>query len=91
MPNTYTVVGLHPDSDWSHGMREASFVTFVQAMSPSHAGLLACREMTPDEPDDVVILAVFEGSHQDRFDPGLQSDQTYMAEMDRELAHGSPA
>ena len=91
MSNTYTVVGLRSDSDWSHGMREASFVTFVNAMSPTHAGLLASREMGGADPDDVVILAVLEGCHDDRFDPGLQSDETYMAELDRELAHGSPA
>lgn len=34
---SYTVVGLFPDSDWDSSMRDASFVLFVHAATPNSA------------------------------------------------------
>jgi len=96
MSNIYTVVGLHPDSDWSQGMREATFVTFVPAMSPCHAAILAKREIiaeTADDSfgsvyveDDFEIIAVFEGAQPDQYLPDVAADNRYMKELDNELS-----
>ena len=88
MTNIYTVIGLRPDCDWSNGMREASFVARIKAMTPSHAGLLARRQIASENgytEDDVEIFTVFEGCHEDLYTPSLAADAGYMAELDHEL------
>ena len=88
--NTYTVIGLHPDTDWSDGLREATFVHDVEAPTPTLAAREAKRQMTtsypedPGNPDDIEIIAVFEGGHRDHYDPTLDTE-AYERECVREL------
>ncbi len=88
MTNPYTVVGLLPDNQWGDGMREASFVTRIDAMSPAHAGNLVRREIAAEHDcaaGDVQILAAFEGRHHDHYDPSVDADDAAMAKLDQEL------
>ena len=89
MTKTYTVVGLNPDTESSNGMREASFVEHIEAMTPTHAGFV-CRGIiavnNPDMAGDVEILAVFHGAHKDDYEPGVEGDEEYMARLDSEMA-----
>jgi len=78
--NTYTVIGLHPDADWKGGLRNATFVHAVEAATPTVAAREAKRQMTtgcpedPGDPDDIEIIAVFEGSHTDHYEPTLDTE-----------------
>ncbi len=89
MTTTYTVIGLNPDSDWGHGMREATFVDFIAALTPAHAAHI-CRGMRCVEldasPEDVEILAVFVGQHPDEYDPSVEMDSNYMNTLDMEIS-----
>ena len=84
--NTYTVIGLHPDTDWSDGLRDATFVHFVRAGTPTLAAREAKRQITGGEsdPDDIEIVAVFEGRHDDRYEQSLDTEE-YERECEREL------
>jgi len=79
--NTYTVIGLHPDADWKGGLRNATFVHDVEAATPTLAAREAKRQMTtsyacdPGNPDDIEIIAVFEGRHTDLYEPILDTEE----------------
>lgn len=75
--NTYTVIALRPDTDWGSRMREASYVTRVKAETPTLAARKAKRQLAinPTSPDDIEIIAVFEGSHRDQYDPSLDNQE----------------
>ena len=88
--NTYTVIGLHPDTNWSDGLRAATFVHVVRAGTPTLAAREAKRQMTtghpedPGDPDDIMIIAVFEGGHRDHYEPSFDTE-AYEREYEREL------
>ena len=80
--NTYTVIGLYPDGYWVDGRHEASFVERVEADAPSAAAravreTLAAQNIVYDghqgEVDDFCVLAVFEGAHEDVYEPSVQA------------------
>ena len=79
--NAYTVVGLHADADWKGGVRGATVVHAVDAATPTLAAREARRQMTtsypsdPGDPDDIAIIAVFEGRHTDLYEPSLDTDE----------------
>ena len=82
-PKPYTVVGLNPDADWKHGMREASFVYKAKQDSPTVAGYAARRAIAAPlgcDPDDVVVLAVFPGHLRDDYEQELDN-QEYCSEF----------
>jgi len=58
----FTVVGLHPDSDWGNGLYDASFVDHVQADSPIEAARAARlhaaqNRLVPDHENDEVATS----------------------------------
>ena len=74
----YTVIGLYPDSHWGDGMHEASFIDWVEALTPVAAAIAACEARKNFEDnlyavDDFCVLAVFEGHHKDIYQPSVQS------------------
>lgn len=74
--NTYTVIGLNPEADMSHAIRDATFLYFIEAPTPTVAGRIARRQRAGDDttdPDDIAIIAVFEGSHNDHYEPSLDT------------------
>ena len=77
---TYTVIGLHAEADWKGGIRGATFVHAVKAATPTLAAREAKRQMTtsyacdPGNPDDIEIIAVFEGRHTDHYEPTLDTE-----------------
>ncbi len=79
--NAYTVIGLHADADWKGGIRSATFVHTVDAATPTLAAREAKCQMTvsypgdPGDPDDVAIIAVFEGRHSDLYEPLLDTEE----------------
>ncbi len=89
--NIYTVIGLHPDTDWSDGLRAATFVHFVRAGTPTLAAREAKRQMTtsypedPGNPDDIMIVAVFEGRHEDRYEQSLDTEE-YERDYEQEMS-----
>ena len=85
--NTYSVIGLHPDTEWSDGLYSATFVHFVRAGTPTLAAREAKRQITGGEsdPDDIMIIAVFEGCHRDHYEPSLDTE-AYEREYERELS-----
>ena len=78
--NVYTVIGVHPDADRKGGLRGATFVHAVDAATPTLAAREARRQMTashpgdPGDPDEVAIIAVFEGRHTDAYEPLLDTE-----------------
>ena len=83
--NTYTVIGLHPDTDWSDGLYSATFVHFVKAGTPTLAAREAKRQVAGGDPDDIMIVAVFEGRHDDRYEPSLDTEE-YEREYEQEMS-----
>ena len=82
----YTVIGLAPDSHWDGEMRDATFVEFMAAKTPTVAAHAARKQFAPEydcEPDDIAILAVFEGRHADRYEPLLDNAE-YCEQMELE-------
>ncbi len=77
MTRTYTVVGLHPDADLDDGMREATFVHDVEADTPTRAVREVRLQMSadPEQAEDIEIIAVFEGRHNDVYDPILDNEE----------------
>ncbi len=91
--NVYTVIGVHADADWRGGIRGATFVHTVDAVTPTLAAREARRQMTvgypgdPGDPDDVAIIAVFEGRHTDHYEPSLDTEEyqlSVISEGDRD-------
>ncbi|KKL89020.1 hypothetical protein LCGC14_1918940 [marine sediment metagenome] len=67
----FTVIGLHPDADWSHGMREASFVEWIEAEDSAAAGHRVQEALSSKQdadPDDYLVIAVFEGELHDIYE-----------------------
>ena len=85
--NTYTIIGLHPDTNWSDGLRAATFVHVVRAGTPTLAAREAKRQITGggSDPDDIMIIAVFEGRHRDHYEPSLDTEE-YEHEYEREMS-----
>ena len=83
--NTYTVIGLHPDTDWSDGLRDATFVHDVEAATPTLAAREAKRQVAGGDPDDIEIVAVFEGRHDDRYEQSLDTEE-YEREFEQEMS-----
>ena len=91
--NVYTVIGLHADADWKSGVRRATFVHAVDAATPTLAAREARRQMIVSHPgdpaggpDDVAIIAVFEGRHTDVYEPSLDTqayERSVISEEDR--------
>lgn len=64
----YTVVGIYPDVTGFPHPRDGTWVTCSEAKDPQEAAELAVKTMianTEYEPDDMAVLAVFEGEHDD--------------------------
>lgn len=74
--NTYTVIGLYPDSEWGYGsMRDATFVEHIDAESPTWAAIRAKREVAARReitPEQLCVIAVFCGKHLDDYEPSIE-------------------
>jgi hypothetical protein len=86
----YTVVGVYVASDAS-SLRNNSVVQVVRALTPAHASFLLVDKMCAEmgcTSEDVEILAVFHGAHQDLYIPDLLADEAYRKELDAEWNSG---
>lgn len=69
--NTYTVVAMAPDV-WQGDDRTRSFVEATVASTPGMAANSVRQAFAADidaEPEDIIIIAVFEGKHSDVYEP----------------------
>lgn len=82
--NTYTVIGLDSSDAWGDGanMRDATFVEAVSAPTPTMAARWARLRWTfrkisttlqGHDPNDIQIIAVFEGEHVDQYEPAIDT------------------
>ena len=83
---TYTVVGLYPDTEWGQGMHEASFIHHVKAPTPTIAARFARRELAGENnADDLEVFAVFIGYLLDQYERSLDTPE-YEAQIRAEDA-----
>jgi len=83
MSNLYTVVLLRNPTEG----RDDSCVETIRALTPTHAAWILRHRLAKAEngsPDIYAIIAVFEGSRLDRYEP-LFDTAAYMEILDQEL------
>lgn len=88
MTNQYTVMLRAPDYAEGSNQRDMTIITFVWALTPTHAAHIA-RGMAAidndvDFPDDYECIAVFEGQVLDRYEPVIDTPER-QAELDAEI------